>query len=59
MSNENIDTKQYGLAQAFLSPKMSGVKGKWKITFDTGVVMFVPDPLFAVMTFHLEEKDPA
>jgi hypothetical protein len=54
-----IDTADLGLALAFLSPKTSGVKDKWKVTFDTGVVMFVPDRVFSTMTFHLQEKDPA
>lgn len=52
-----LDTTQFGHAVSFLSPKKSGRPGMWSIRFDTGIFMFVPDRMFAQMTFSLREAD--
>ncbi|MEM1289770.1 MAG: hypothetical protein AAGH60_15585 [Pseudomonadota bacterium] len=55
-----IDTKEFGLATHFDSPKSkeNRHRSKWRIRFDTGVEMLVPGALMAVMQFHLQEADP-
>lgn len=55
-----IDTKDFGLTTHVDSPKSKNNthRSKWRVRFDTGIDMLVPAPLFDLMTFHLEEKDP-
>lgn len=53
----HIDTKSLGLALSFDSPKSKNNRhrSKWLVKFDTGIEMLVPDDIFTMMTFHLEE----
>lgn len=53
-----IKTSQFGLATHFWSPDKSGVPGFWKVKFDTGIVMTVPEKIFETMEFELQESDP-
>lgn len=54
-----IDTKMLGLAIKFDSPHSKQNKtSKWRIQFDTGVVIYIPEFLFGICDFHLQEKDP-
>lgn len=55
-----IDTKELGLMTHIDSPKTKDNRhrSKWRIRFDTGIDMLVPEAMFDVMVFHLEEADP-
>lgn len=55
-----IDTKDFGPMTHADGPKSKNNRhrSKWRIRFDTGVEMLVPEGIFEVMLFHLEEKDP-
>lgn len=50
-----------GKAQHFMSPKMSGYAGHWRIDFDSGITAYVPDSIFADLEFDLgkQEAKPA
>jgi hypothetical protein len=51
-----IETKAFGLAKAFDRIKYEDAL-YWRVTFDTGLFMFVPDRLFETMTFNLDQVD--
>ncbi len=57
-----IDTKPLGCLQAV--NLRSQVKSCTRhgdtveIIFDTGIVMYAPQPMFELMIFHLNEADP-
>ncbi len=54
-----IDTAAFGCALAFKGPGKAGNNSaNWWVKFDTGVIMYLPEPLFMLCTFSLEEKDP-
>lgn len=55
-----IDTRHLGLATHFDGPNTKGNRDRqrWRVRFDTGIEMLVPDKLFEKMVFHLEENDP-
>lgn len=58
--NGKIDTKDLGLMTHADGPKTKNNthRSKWRVRFDTGIDMLVPDALFDLMIFHLEESDP-
>lgn len=58
-----IDTRELGMALSFWRPgkhPMSAVPHRkmWKVEFDTGIVIYIPDAVFGSFNFHLAEKDP-
>lgn len=60
--DSNIDTGNLGLALGIATPGHhqhgpQEVDGLFKVWFDTGIVMFVPGPLFDQMRLHLREAD--
>lgn len=54
-----IDTSDLGMMLEAHSPKSRGNRhrSKWRVVFDTGIEMLVPDSLFETMAFHLEQAD--
>ena len=58
-----LNTGALGLGLRFSSPgrhPSSAVSHRklWKIEFDTGIVMYVPESIFMTMNFELQEEDP-
>lgn len=58
--HSKIDTREFGLLLSADKPrtKQNPHRSKWRIKFDTGIDMLVPEALFLIMQFHLQERDP-
>lgn len=59
-SDSQLDTSALGLALRFQtpSPLRTDYPSLYRIEFDTGVVLYLPEVMFLDAKFHLQESDP-